>query len=335
MGFINGSTVHLDPSGDLTLFIGEATDTQATAIVSSRVIRLASPIWRAMLNPDNSFKESNPANQEITFPEDDAEAFMILLNIAHLQFLNVPSNIKNVRKLLNIAILCDKYDTVTLVRPWLPGWNDVISSIGRDGSIEERLFISWTFGDVTTFEQITAELVKDSTTDETGQCLYHSGLILEHNMPLGLIGECVSDFVLFLFTANLLCYEESILEARQIALKSLLQLCYDFIDRFEVNNCRAYSQQEMCNSMILGSRILELKKVGFWPQRMVVSKYEASVQSLATQLLEFSSLSPLTTQHSFCSGAVIFQDSVHLALRSLPRGMSSSHRTHLAAQQKK
>lgn len=335
MGFTNGSTVHLDPSGDLTLFIGEATDTQATAIVSSRAICLASPIWRAMLNPDNSFKESNPANQEITFPEDDAEAFMILLNIAHLQFLNVPSNIENVRKLLNIAILCDKYDTVTLVRPWLPRWNDVISSIGRDESFEERLFISWTFGDVTTFESITAALVKCSTTDETGQCLYYSGIILEHNMPLGVVGECVSGFVLFLFSAKVLYNEESILEARQIALKLLLQLCYDFIDHFEVNNCRASSQQEMCNSMILGSRILELKKVGFWPQRMVVSKYKASVLSLAMQLLQFSSLGPLTTQHHYCNGAAQFQECVRRELACLPSGMSSSHRAHLTAQQKK
>ena len=43
-----GSTVYVDPDGDLTLLVGNGDD-MATFCVSSKVMRLTSPVWRAML----------------------------------------------------------------------------------------------------------------------------------------------------------------------------------------------------------------------------------------------------------------------------------------------
>ena len=45
------STVYVDPDGDLTLLVGNGAR-KATFCVSSKVMRLTSPVWRAMLRID-------------------------------------------------------------------------------------------------------------------------------------------------------------------------------------------------------------------------------------------------------------------------------------------
>ena len=48
---LTGSTVSLDPDGDLTLLVGSG-DKMATFCVSSKVMRLTSPVWQGMLRSD-------------------------------------------------------------------------------------------------------------------------------------------------------------------------------------------------------------------------------------------------------------------------------------------
>ena len=99
---------------------------QQTLLVSSAVMRIASPVWRRMLNPQGHFMESQRSltHGEADFPDDDPDALLCVLRIAHLQFRKIPKTL-NYAELLNLAILCDKYDTVAIVRP-------VSSSLTRD-----------------------------------------------------------------------------------------------------------------------------------------------------------------------------------------------------------
>lgn len=59
--------------------------------------------------------------EKVNFTEDDGEALLILLRIAHLQFDKVPATI-TYNTFLHLSILCDQYDCVCLVGPWLPRW---------------------------------------------------------------------------------------------------------------------------------------------------------------------------------------------------------------------
>ena len=91
---------------------------QRILIVSSAVMRIASPVWRTMFDPQGHFMESQRSSspREIHFPDDDADALLIVLYIAHLQFGKLPEAL-DYQELLNLAIICDKYDTVSTVRP--------------------------------------------------------------------------------------------------------------------------------------------------------------------------------------------------------------------------
>jgi len=113
-----------------------------TGKVASNALVLASPVWAKFVHPpfprstDTPISDSPPSaivNDEgvikqkaagggagnttdrintennvasLDFKEDDAEALLILLQISHLQFTEIPSTLL-FKKFLNLAILCD------------------------------------------------------------------------------------------------------------------------------------------------------------------------------------------------------------------------------------
>ena len=149
---------------------------------SSKVMSLASPVWRTMLDPQGPFRESDPKNGEISFLDDHAEALLILLLAAHLKYPEVPEEI-SYELLLNICIICDKYDSIEVVRPWLAGWRKPLEHH------EEFLFIAWALGDQKTFERVCRKLVLESSTNDRNECLTASGKILFSNLPPAVVGQ--------------------------------------------------------------------------------------------------------------------------------------------------
>ena len=91
----------LDPSGDLRL----STATQ-DFVVSSKAMCLASPVWRAMFDPQGRWAKQSSGVFDL--PDDDAHALLLLLRIAHLQFSDLPDALVIYRHLLQLAVLCDK-----------------------------------------------------------------------------------------------------------------------------------------------------------------------------------------------------------------------------------
>ena len=132
-------------------------------------MRLASPVWNKMLDPQGRFRESF-ANGEVQFVEDDANALLMILRIAHLQFREVPE-VLSFHGMVKMAVICDKYDTTGLVRPWSQKWE---ASLKRGIKIEEPgreeyLFVAWTFGDLSSYEKIAKRLVYECSDDNKGR----------------------------------------------------------------------------------------------------------------------------------------------------------------------
>lgn len=175
-----------DLSGGLKLLIGAAHE-QMTVMVSPQALCLASPVWRAMLNPASGFQEATSVERTVSFPEDDPETFIILLQICHLNFSKVPE-VLTYRELTKIAVLCDKYDTVALVRPWISKWQQKHILLAEKDGFEEWLLISWTFGNRAVFESVFTKLVQETTSCEGGKLVTSAGKIVEIDMPPGIIG---------------------------------------------------------------------------------------------------------------------------------------------------
>lgn len=144
----------------LTTYKGE----KLVGLVSADALVLASPVWKKFLFPP---WDSDPApdggvkEKQIDCTEDDGEALLILLNIAHLNFDAVPPTLGH-QTLLQVAVLIDQYDCIKIVRPWLESWmkNEGAESLKPDQ--DGWLFVAWVFGRESTFEALSKHLVVKS-----------------------------------------------------------------------------------------------------------------------------------------------------------------------------
>ncbi len=122
----------------------------------------------------------------LDFREDDADALLLLLRIAHLDFVSVKRKL-SIGELYNLAILCDKYDCVHLIKPWVDEWfRDGGHQVGGEAS--KRLFIAWCFGRTETFRIAASVLLTQSGTDDSGQLLDLKKQVIPDTMPPGIIG---------------------------------------------------------------------------------------------------------------------------------------------------
>ena len=143
-----------------------------------------------MLDPQGHFIESF-ANGEVQFVEDDPNSLLLILRIAHLQFRKLPKAL-SFQGMVNMAVLCDKYDTTGLVRPWSEQWEASFKGIKlKEPGREEYLFVAWTFGDLSSYEKIAKRLVYECSCDNKGRYIA-GGYVLGKNLPPGSLGESCS-----------------------------------------------------------------------------------------------------------------------------------------------
>jgi hypothetical protein len=192
-------------SGDTRLLVS-SPEGEITAAVSSHAMSLASPVWKKFISPpwrpfqiiktnktsrseeDGGARLSSGTqlDEPLDFREDDADALLLILRIAHLDFISVKKRL-SVEELYNLAILCDKYDCVHLIKPWVDEWlrDAELQILGESA---KRLFIAWSFGRTERFKNAASVLLMQSGMDETGQLLDLKGQAIPEVMPPGMIG---------------------------------------------------------------------------------------------------------------------------------------------------
>lgn len=180
-------------SGDLRLLVSYSNQ-NLTLLGSSQALSLASPVLGKFLNPPFPklvSKEGgidNIQDKQIDFSEDDGEALLLLLRIAHLQFNKVPSNMEPAA-ILNVAILCDQYDCVGIVKPWLPLWLVNVAIQINEPGYEKWLFVAWVFGREKLFHSVATKLLREMKTNDEGKSLNSNGEVLPSPMPPYIIGK--------------------------------------------------------------------------------------------------------------------------------------------------
>jgi len=159
------TTVNVDPSGDIRL-IAECEDPKTKNtnprefVVSTQVMCLASPVWGAMFSPTGHWAKQHHTEEAFQMIEDEPNALLILLDIAHLNYDRIPPSI-SFPTLLQLSILCDKYDTVKLVRRHITEWITAVKAFKPicNPESEEWLFIAWVFGDQAIYGSLSKDLV--------------------------------------------------------------------------------------------------------------------------------------------------------------------------------
>ncbi len=335
------STIEVDPAGDLRLLVQHG-EQQIIFQVSSKAMSLASPVWRTMLEPAGPFKESQSDSGEIAFPDDDSEALLILLLACHLRFQDIPQELWY-EQFLNVCILCDKYDCIALIRPWISRWQAHQLHLAGPVIHGEWLFICWTTGDQATFERVARYYVKTSLADVWKQFIDRPKL-LDAAIPPGILGLPWS-LPLPGNSTNKLA--ESIFEARLQTLTKLIELSYSLANRRGPNKQSLHcvsndaDSSEACDDLSVGSMTRQLEAiespVALWPgvPGDIASRYNQTVETLSRHLQNMVCNIYPRGHHKHCGFVAALDDGVKKILADIPSGMDDSHRRHMATQRSK
>ena len=205
-------------------------DNVYTTKVSSHAMLLASPVWKKFIFPpwdpqptaqsqiephsgvqesvmqnnalsslqdsvtqDTSTPSSNTTEKSIDFTEDNAVALLLILQIAHLQFGKLSTQISS-EKLLELAKLSDQYQCVGVLKPWIDSWIESAELQGPDWLGKENwLFIYWVFGRDYEFAQYSYELVFEVELDKSGQYCTEQGNNFPQISPPDIFGKEIID----------------------------------------------------------------------------------------------------------------------------------------------
>lgn len=181
-----------DLDGDLVIRVG--TDKACLLRVHSTALKLASPVFRAMLGP--KFAEGRAdyaASSPLHLPDENPESFRLLCLILHHQpHAQEPSDLS---KLVGLTVIADKYQCIpaitsllsSLIGPMLP-----LSHLEgperfdkRDLSLENILCITYLMNEPTMFWRASKRIVATVDTHTLKSSINEQLLML---MPAGFIG---------------------------------------------------------------------------------------------------------------------------------------------------
>ncbi|KAM5439740.1 hypothetical protein MferCBS31731_004150 [Microsporum ferrugineum] len=133
--------------------------TEITVCVSSRHLILASAVFRAMLQ--HGFGESRvlraAGSVKISLPDDDPDAFLIILNIIHGHLRQVPLEV-DLQTFTQLAILVDKYELHERIEVFAGFWFDNLKPAIPECYTDEVPFwtcICWVFNKPEEFKRVT------------------------------------------------------------------------------------------------------------------------------------------------------------------------------------
>ena len=137
--------------------------------VASQILCVASPYFRDMPGPESTFKracdlrggvESNPEPWIIATWGGNPNALEILLYALHFRSEKVPDTV-SFDQLWKLAVLCDKYDCVSAMKPWISLW--IREPPQHKDNFAECLakwvYMARIFGRDDLFEKVTREII--------------------------------------------------------------------------------------------------------------------------------------------------------------------------------
>ena len=138
-----------------------APPSEIEMLVSSRHLMLSSPVFKAMLQHSN-FAEGKELQDSkkvtIPLPEDDPDAFAIILDIVHGRNRKVPKEV-NLDLMGKLAVLVDKYQMLEVVEMFSDIWIDGLRvNLPKNFTADAVpwLGIAWVFKKEVEFRHLTS-----------------------------------------------------------------------------------------------------------------------------------------------------------------------------------
>ncbi|PVH99741.1 hypothetical protein DM02DRAFT_614813 [Periconia macrospinosa] len=326
-------TIELSSSADVTLVIGEEKQLVRASVPA---LRNASSVWAAMFS--GRWAESDTS--EIAFPDDDIEAMLLVLRIAHIRFNEIPKKEGlSFQLLLDVAFVCDKYDLVHMVRPFLDlhNWAQPYSYPNYEGEgYPAWLFIAWTFGYADSFDRLARDLALSAKIQLA---------VVTKEIEDTWVTEDGHDIVQATLPPEIF---ESILQVRQSALVAGLEALYTILDgALKATKCLAKTKDNKpieapeCRAEILRTLLPQLRSKSLYPERVQATSYRSSVLYLQFMVETIkigahnSYYDGAYISHNSCAALLDFSSAIQKAVDQMPTPTLESHRRHMEEQAKK
>ncbi|KAK2054315.1 hypothetical protein LY76DRAFT_619329 [Colletotrichum caudatum] len=168
------SAIRLDVDGDLRLCVGAARVSQpSTYLVCSKSLSRSSSVMKRIIFgglTEYSSLQSDQNHRVIHLPDDQPVLMRLMLEIMHSDFRHVPRKMEP-QTLCALVVVMDKYDVLSLARPWVQDW---LASVRGSGDHASLLPIAWALGDMELFSTTASRLIETSTIDSEGDLMIKS-----------------------------------------------------------------------------------------------------------------------------------------------------------------
>lgn len=186
--------IEIDPEGDLTLCvsvqkslpIGDVED--ATYFrVSSKHLKMASSYFNSVLSdrwPEGRLLAQN-GEIEIKFDAFDPDALLIILNVLHFKFRQLPEKM-SLQQLVNVAVATDYFRFHEVIAPFATNWLEKMRPkstkklyewqgstpyLVPKNELANFITIAWIFQATNPLEQFIKQAIKTGTEDFDKKCL--------------------------------------------------------------------------------------------------------------------------------------------------------------------
>ncbi|TVY90016.1 hypothetical protein LAWI1_G005082 [Lachnellula willkommii] len=249
-------------------------------------------------------------SKELDFTEDNADTFLILLRIAHLQFSKLPVDGMSLDLLFQLATVSDKYDCIQLVKPWIPLWT-VEPEIEME-NLEKLLFVALVFRlEDEMWNKVLIRAVERLSIDSefgahefSGDSGELSRTIALDQLPPGLLGEFrVANQRSYVKVTNrwfVTCIER-LLAKRQELLGKIFDAAYEELDYIFDTGCE--HGDFACRATRYGFLCVKLKDYGVSPPPRKTSTLYKSLRDVKEDLTELQRRhTDDNDQHQYCGG---------------------------------
>jgi hypothetical protein len=138
----DGELLCLVPNGNATLVVSLASEKIGQRfLVSTTILSLASRYFDRLFNGHMTEAQelAHGGPVSISLDEDDPQAVQVILRVLHHQTPDPSINL-DLSLIANVALHSDKYDTCTVLEPWIAHWLDALQPVGKS-PIDIGLFL--------------------------------------------------------------------------------------------------------------------------------------------------------------------------------------------------
>ncbi|KAF2491510.1 hypothetical protein BU16DRAFT_565211 [Lophium mytilinum] len=258
----------LHKHGDVIFELGKGDEPPARLLVSSHVLTMVSPVFRAMFT--GGFAESQGISSAspriVSLPDDDRDAMELICRVLHFDTAAIPRKL-NLFAVVDVVVLSDKYNCTAALRPYGMVWIAALMDEACDEGFERLLVVAYGLDLPESFFNLTRELMLERPVRIRKTLWYYESAMI------------IPDHELLLKK----------LETQRMENRKQIIAIFDDVIAPAIKGCQY--QPRGCLLHITGIYYVALGNIGLWPLSDHI--HEMTLQEIRDKVSEMYPIVPI------------------------------------------